>query len=733
MSLLIVSNRLPITIEEKNNGFLLKESSGGLVTGVRAYLSSLKSSDKNAIDYKWIGWPGKSVSDDIQKSFLMKAEELCLKPVFLTEKIMDKFYLGFCNKTIWPLFHYFPAYTVYDEEYWTIYKTVNENFRDEIQKITKPDDTIWIHDYHLMLLPKLLRDVLPYAKIGFFLHIPFPAYEIFRMLPKTWRQQILEGMLGADLVGFHTFDYSKYFLTSVQRILGYENTFGTVLLPERMIKTEIFPMGIDYEGFMKSAASHEALTEAEKIRNNFQGSKIILSIDRLDYSKGILNRLRGYKRFLKLNPQWHNKVNLMMIVIPSRIGVEKYSQMKREINEFVGYINGKYGNIHWTPIIYQYRTINQYALSGVYSASDVALITPLRDGMNLISKEYLACKTDLSGVLVLSEMAGASKELGEALIINPNNTEEIATAIKEALEMPLEEQKYRNLLMRSRIKRYNVNRWADYFLKSLNDIKLSQAQWGAKLLNSVHKTELIDAFSSSEKSILFLDYDGTLVPFELRPEQAAPSEELTALISRLCSFDKADIVLISGRDKDTLDNWFGNHNIILAAEHGAWIKEKENDWKQNVDYNTEWKKLIYPFLENYTDLLPGSFIEEKVFSLVWHYRKSDHEQSSIKAKEMLDDLVHLTANMDLQVMQGNKIVEIRNNGVNKGFIVTSILKKKNYDFIFAAGDDWTDEDMFKVLPEGAYTIKIGLSSSYAKYNLQNFEELRKLIRGFVNV
>ncbi len=733
MSLLIVSNRLPVTIIEDEGGISLRESSGGLVSGVSAYLSSIKGAkDKNS-DYKWIGWPGRALSESNKQAFLAEASSLNLKPVFVPEKVMDKFYLGFCNKTIWPLFHYFTSYAVYDEESWEIYKKVNQTFCDEILKIVSPGDTIWIHDYHLMLLPKLIRDKIPDAKIGFFLHIPFPSFEIFRMLPKDWRRGILEGILGADLVGFHTYDYTKYFFSCVQRLLGYEINLGQIFHPERLVHAETFPMGIDYDSFVRSSSSAEAENEIRTINEKFENCKILLSIDRLDYTKGILNRLKGFKQFLKSNPGWHNKVNLLMIVVPSRIGVEKYSLMKREINELVGYINGKYGNISWTPIIYQYRFINQNALSGLYKASDAALITPLRDGMNLISKEYLACKTDLSGVLILSEMAGASKELGEALIINPNNTNEIASAIKEALEMPAEEQKRRNIVMRSRIKRYNVNRWAELFIASLGDVKKNQKQWGAKILDSEHKKEIVSSFRTAKNKILFLDYDGTLAPFEVHPEQAAPGHELQKLIGELCSCKNTRLVMISGRDRSTMEDWFGGFYITLAAEHGAWLKDKGHEWKQQTVLNADWKRLIFPLLENFADLLPGSFVEEKEFALVWHYRKSDPEQSSVKAKEIMDDLVQLTANMDVQVMQGNKIIEIRNNGVNKGAIIKTLTDEAKYDFIFAAGDDWTDEDMFKALPDSAYTVKMGALSSHARFNLLNIGELRKLLRSMINV
>jgi trehalose 6-phosphate synthase/phosphatase len=730
--LVVVSNRLPITVEEKGGKLLFKDSVGGLVSGISAYLSSLKSSSLDKSDYIWVGWPGISVSDKKRDEMREKGKLSNLFPVFISEKVMDKFYLGFCNKTIWPLFHYFPAYTVYDREYWEHYKTVNEVFCEEIVKIAEPDDILWIHDYHLMLLPKLLRQSLPNSNIGFFLHIPFPSFEVFRMLPAAWRTEILEGMLGADLIGFHTFDYTKYFLGCVLRILGFENNIGQIILPDRVVQAETFPMGINYEQFIQTTNEEDVKIERNELRKKFRNSKIVLSIDRLDYSKGILNRLQGYEIFLKNNPDWHGKVILLMVVVPSRIGVDRYSIMKKEIDEKVGDINGAFGSIQWSPIIYQYKYIPFRPLTALYSESDVALVTPLRDGMNLIAKEYLACRTDNTGVLILSEMAGSAKELVEALTINPNNEEEIAAAIKEGLEMHTEEQQKRNIKMRERLDHYNVVKWAKNFVGELDAVKKIQGVLNARHLDAANRKKIIEEFKKEKTRLIFLDYDGTLVPFVGKPENAIPTKDLLELLSKLASYHNTKLVIISGRDRHTLEEWLSAVGAVLVAEHGVWIKELNEEWRLLRHVSVEWKNVIKPILERYTDLLPGSFVENKEFSLVWHYRRADPEHSANVAKELLDDLVNITGNLDVQVLQGSKIIEIRNTGINKGTLASQFLSSNDAGFILAIGDDWTDEDMFKMLPDDAYSIKVGMLSSYAKFNRASYLEVREFLGELLN-
>jgi trehalose 6-phosphate synthase/phosphatase len=738
MRLLIVSNRLPITVEKKEGKLILKESSGGLVSGLSSYLDSLKgSSFPSKADYIWIGWTGIEIEnkdqDDLKSKLLTQYKAYS---VFLSKNVMENFYQGFCNKTIWPLFHYFPSYAVYEEEFWNCYKLVNEIFLDSIMEIIKPDDLIWIHDYHLMLLPKLIRKKMPGIRIGFFLHIPFPTYEIFSLMPGKWRVEILEGLLGADIIGFHTYDYTQYFLRCVLRILGIDSDMGNLIVDNGLVKADTFPMGIDYQKFQKSLQSIEVQNNLKDLKKQLNYEKVILSIDRLDYSKGILNRLQGYELFLEKNPHWLGKIILILRVVPSRIGVKHYRKMKKQIDEFVGRINGKFGSINWTPISYQYGFLPFNPLVALYSVSDIILVTPLRDGMNLISKEYIACRKDKIGVLILSEMAGSSKELGEALLINPNNIEEITSAIHEAIEMPAKEQIRRNEIMQERIKRYDVVKWADDFIQKITSVGKDQERLKSRLLNEIRIEQLLNDFKRAKNRLIFLDYDGTLVPFVKHPGMAKPEKELLNLICSLAKNKRNDIILISGRDKDTLQKWFNVPGLEIIAEHGAWLKEKKlpkSDWRMIKPLVNNWKPQIYSILEMYADRLPGSFIEEKEFSLAWHYRGADPELASIRTRELLDYLLSYTANIDIQVLQGNRVIEIRNYGVNKGTAGLNWISKNKYDFIMAIGDDWTDEDLFKILPDSSYSIKVGLSYSHSKFYLQNHTKVIELLNQLLHI
>lgn len=729
MRLLVVSNRLPVTVEEKDGEYVFQESVGGLVSGLSAYLDSMRGAPFTREEYVWVGWPGIAVPEDRQAGMKTRMlGDLNAFPVFVPEETMNTFYHGFCNGTIWPLFHYFPSYVTYDEEGWLRYREVNERFRDAVLEILRPGDVVWIQDYHLMLLPALLREHAPDTRIGFFLHIPFPSFEVFRLLPQTWRRGILTGLLGADLIGFHTHDYTQYFLRCVLRILGREHSMGSLALEDRVVEADTFPMGIDYRKYALAARSDEAGEERAALRPAIGGLRVILSVDRLDYSKGILHRLRAYETFLARNPEYHGKVMLILVVVPSRIGVTDYQQMKRQIDECVGKINGSFGSVSWTPIRYLYKYESLFPLAALYSLSDVALVTPLRDGMNLVAKEYLAARTGGTGVLILSEMAGAAKELGEALIINPNDTGAVADAIRDALAMPPEEQKRRNAIMRKRLERYNVIRWADDFIQKLIAAGGERERMSARMLGAEGRDELLTAYRRARTRTIFLDYDGTLAPFADRPEQARPGGEVLELLARLGDDPANEAVLISGRDRHTLDRWFGALPVTIVAEHGAWIRGRGDDWTARVTAPAAWKPHLFPILERYADRLPGAFVEEKDYSLAWHYRLADPEQGSVRAKELLDDLVHFTANIDVQILPGNRVIEVRTAGITKGATGAGFLAEHGAEFVFAAGDDWTDEDLFRALPETAYTIKVGRGQSHARYNLRDYAQVIGLIR-----
>lgn len=729
MQLLMVSNRLPVTVlDEKELEF--KESVGGLVSGLKAYLDFKSPQlDNPVVDYTWIGWPGATIKEHMKKAVGSKMlSDFHGYPVFLTERAMDKFYHGFCNRTIWPLFHYFTSNVSYDDENWSYYKKVNENFCDSIMQILRPDDIVWIHDYHLMLLPGLIRERMPSVPIGFFLHIPFPTFEVFRLLPSKWQKDLLEGLLGADLIGFHTHDYTQYFLRCVLRILGHEHSMGQIQLNDHLVRVETFPMGIDFQKFYGSVSSPEVQTERKELKNVFADCKVILSLDRLDYTKGIVNRLQGYELFLEKNPEWHGKAVMVLIVVPSRSKVEHYQQMKRQIDEVVGRINGKFGSINWTPILYHYKFLPFNKLVALYNSSDVALVTPIRDGMNLIAKEYVATKKEGNGVLILSEMAGASKEVREAIIVNPNDLEEIAGALKDALEMPEEEQQRRNRIMQSRLERHDVVSWADSFVKALREIKDEEKVMQHKQLSASARAQLLDDFTRAGSRLLLLDYDGTLVAFAGSPKLAKPTEAAWKTLRRLSGDSRNEVVLVSGRDKTTLQSWFGTLDIGLVAEHGAWIRKRNEEWRMLKPLTNDWKPKILPILETYSDRLPGSFVEDKEFSLAWHYRMADNEMASAIAKELLDDLVSFTANIAVQVLQGNKVIEVRNPGMSKGDAGSYWISENHFDFILGVGDDWTDEDLFKILPETAYSIKVGSPQSAAKFNLPDSKEVLNLLQ-----
>jgi trehalose 6-phosphate synthase/phosphatase len=367
-------------------------------------------------------------------------------------------------------------------------------------------------------------------------------------------------------------------------------------------------------------------------------------------------------------------------------------------------------------------------LSALYGMSEVGMVTPLRDGMNLIAKEYIASRTDRSGVLILSEMAGAAKELGEAIIINPNDRNQMADALKEALEMPREEQQRRNSIMQERLRRYDVIRWATDFVHQLAQMKESQELYNANLMPAAARSRMVEEYLSAGSRLLLIDYDGTLVPFERRPLLAAPTEAVLDLLRALAADPRNNVVLTSGRDKPTLEAWFGKLRIGMISEHGMWFRESEREWLATGPCSKSWKNSLIPVLLQYADRLPGAFVEEKDYSIAWHYRAADPEQSGRIATELMDNLLNFTANIDVQVLQGNKVLEIRNSGVSKSRAAAHWMSKSGHDFILAVGDDWTDEDLFQSLPAKTYSLRVGLAKTCARFNVRHSEDVCDLLQ-----
>ena len=731
---IIISNRLPVQLQISDGGLSAIPSVGGLATGMKSVHKGGES--------LWIGWSGLT-DEDIPKELSTKIDEAlaehgCAK-VGLTKEDIDGFYFGFSNRTIWPLFHYFLEYTEFELDFWNTYKAVNQKFADAILEKADDNDIIWVHDYQLMLVPQMVKEKRHNATIGFFLHIPFPSYEIFRTMP--WREEVLEGLLGADLIGFHTYDYERHFLSSVRRLLGLDVSFNDIYLENRVIKVDSFPMGIDYNKFANAAKTSKTLkggsrsdfkVKLDEHKKSAPDTKLIVSIDRLDYSKGIAKRINAFEYFLNKYPQYKEKVRLIILAVPSRSNVPQYKLLKREIDELVGRINGELSTVNWTPIWYFYRSMPFENLIDLYTSCDIAWLTPLRDGMNLVAKEYIATRTDKTGVLILSEMAGSAYEMNEALLINPNNFEQQADTLKQAITMPKEEQVARNMFLQNRLKRYNVEVWANEFMQSLEGQRKGIGTNVSQKMNPQLLESVLKKYKSAKKRLLFLDYDGTLTGFHKDPQKATPDDELYGILDKLLHQEGTTLFLISGRDKQTFTKWFLPKKYNMIVEHGVWISRNGEDFKLLEKVKGDWMEKIMPVLESFVDRTPGSFIEEKNYSLAWHYRNTDPDFGDKRATELNTVLTSLIGNDDISVLNGNKVMEVKSSNVNKGRASVRMLGEDDYDFVFAIGDDWTDEFMFQELPESTVTVKVGLQKTHAKYHVEGTKKVRELLTHFLN-
>jgi trehalose 6-phosphate synthase/phosphatase len=726
--LIIISNRLPFSIDHEGDQLALRQSSGGLVSAIKSYFESDSSKNRGFTEKLWVG-----VADFPQNEWVVVSEQLSGKdfqviPLFMNKLLYKDYYNGFSNSVLWPLFHYFPSLVEYQAHYFDAYVKVNKAFADKLIPILKPDDTIWIHDYQLMLLPEMLRTDKPDITVGFFLHIPFPSYELFRTLPAEWKSTILKGVLGSDLVGFHTHDYAQHFLQSVKMILGVDSNFHNMQYQDRLVKADLFPISIDYKKFNKACDDPETKQYYNEIRNNFEGKKIIFSVDRLDYTKGLMDRLNAFEYFLDQYPEWREKVVFILNIVPSRDDIQAYTERKQQIEQKIGTINGKISTITWQPIIYRYTHLPFSELAALYKAADVALITPLRDGMNLVAKEYVASCSARKGVLILSELAGAANELNEALLVNPTDTNEVARAINRALTMPPEEQQHRMALMQQRLSDYDVIKWVSDFLDQLSNVKLEQEKQQVKVLDERTGSQIHLHYQVANSRCLLLDYDGTLVPYAKLPKDAKPNEELRALLTNLTADPKNNVVIISGREAETLENWLGDLPLMLVAEHGASFRPRNEQWQQTVSIPDQWKNEIRPIMQLFVTHCVGSFIEEKTNTLAWHYRNTHPDLGFTRSRELINNLSQLLQNTMLQVVDGNKVVEVRMSGFDKGIMALKIVNDLQPDFVLCMGDDTTDEDMFKALGERAYSIKVSNGSTAAQYTVFSQQKVLQLLR-----
>lgn len=731
--LFIVSNRLPLTVVSEGDGYACRQSSGGLVSSISAWLDS--GGKDNFSELYWAGVPGcePAAWDAATKAADSGYEYL---PVFMDDAQYELYYNGFSNSLVWPLFHYFPSFADYDPASFEAYQAANREFSTRLLKVLRPGDVVWIHDYHLMPLAGMLRAGCPDISIGFFLHIPFPSYELFRTIPKRWQRSILQGMLGADLIGFHTVEYTRHFEHCLELSLDVRAWDNHLSWQGRIVATGAFPISIDYGKFHEAAMQPGVQSCIDHYLGIKGDRKMIFSVDRLDYTKGISNRLRGYEQFLMDHPEYAEKVVFALNIVPSRDAIVTYAERKKMIDEYIGSFNSRLGNIGWQPVLYQYTHMSFEELCGLYAACDLALITPLRDGMNLVAKEFVASRRDESGVLVLSEMAGAANELKGALLINPNDVYEVAEMIRDGLEMPLEEQRHRMRGMQDRIRSFDVVAWSASFFKSLREVRRQLSPAARRQFIDAELGPLEDAYRKSSRRLLLLDYDGTLAPFSDHPERAVPSEECLHVLASLAADPRNDVFVISGRDSSVLEPWLGHLPLGLIASHGARIRRPRTDWRLRiVEESQDWMPEVSRVFHESMARMPQSFVEQKEFSIAWHYRNVPDELLPADPIELQTSILEQTRARGLELLLGNKVLEVRPPGMNKGAAVNALLDESGaYDFVLAVGDDRTDEDMFAALqsrPE-VHSVKVGPDDTVAEYRLQSQGEVLPLLHALIN-
>jgi trehalose 6-phosphate synthase/phosphatase len=724
---LIVANRLPVTVSATPGGVEVHKSSGGLATGL------LRPHEQSG--GLWIGWsgtPDDELSPEQRRALERQLAEMRLVGVPLTADQVARYYEEYSNGVLWPLFHYLLDQMPLHVRDWESYVQVNQQFAELVVAHYQPDDLIWVHDYQLLLLPELLRQRLPKARIGFFLHIPFPSEELFRTIPE--RNRLLRGILGADLVGFHTPSYLRHFAASLTQILGLTVDIDRVQLSDREVQLGVFPMGIDADSF--NAMAEEPGIEAE-VRTLKDGDiRLLVGVDRLDYTKGIPRRLLSYERMLETHPELRERVRLVQVAVPSRTNVEAYQEFRSLVDGLVGRINGAFGTPRWVPVHYIYRGLSEPELVALYRAADVMLVTPLRDGMNLVAKEFVASRTDGDGVLVLSEFAGASWELPEALQVNPYDVEATAESFYRALEMEEEERRARMKPLRTRVQAYDVHRWATSFLEQLGSLTRRAADSrSAPAGGDAAREELMARLRDSEELLALLDYDGTLVPYTATPELARPDPRLISLLGALASRPHTELHVVSGRSREPLEQWLGTLPIALHAEHGFWSRGPNgSEWMPAGELGAAWREPALAILRDFTARTPGSLIEAKSVAIAWHYRMADQESGARRANELRLHLAQLLSNQPVEILAGHKIVEIRPFGIHKGKIVPPLPPERLASTtILAMGDDRTDEDLFGALPADAITIKVGPGPTQARFRVDGVPAARSLLQALVEV
>ncbi|XP_072995917.1 probable alpha,alpha-trehalose-phosphate synthase [UDP-forming] 9 [Typha latifolia] len=780
----IVANFLPlISIKDQTTGqwcFTMDEDS------ILLQLVDGFSSDAEVV---YVGSLKVDIDPGEQEEVAQKLlkEHGCI-PTFLHPDLQKKFYHGFCKQQLWPLFHYMLPICLdkgdlFDRSLFQAYISANIIFADKVMEAIKSDDDyVWVHDYHLMLLPTFLRRRLNRVKLGFFLHSPFPSSEIYRTLPV--RDEILKSLLNADLIGFQTFDYARHFLSCCSRMLGlnYESKRGYIGLEYfgRTVSIKILPVGV-HVGRLESVLRLPAtVSKVQEIEQRFNGKMLILGVDDMDIFKGISLKLLGLELLLERNPKLRGKVVLVQIVNPARSTGKDVKEASEEAISVAERINAHYGAADYKPVVLIDYPIPFYETIAFYVAAECCIVNAVRDGMNLVPYNYIVCRqgteeTDKcrgldkdsphTSTLIVSEFVGCSPSLSGAFRVNPWSVEDVADAICKATDLTLSERQMRHEKHYRYVSSHHVAYWARSFAQDLEracknhynlrcwaigfglNFRIIALSPGFRKLSVDH---IARSYKTANRRAIFLDYDGTIMPEA--SINKIPSTEIISILDSLCSDPKNTVFIVSGRGRTSLSEWFSScERLGIAAEHGYFIRwSKASEWEtSSVILDSEWKKIAEPVMTLYTETTDGSFIEAKESALVWHHQYADQDFGSCQAKELLDHLESVLANEPVVVKRGQHIVEVKPQGASKGLTVEKLIGRLvNYqkppDFLMCIGDDRSDEDMFEIINNAAsssllpvapevFACTVGQKPSKAKYYVDDTSEVIRLLEGIAAI
>ncbi|KAF2853666.1 glycosyltransferase family 20 protein [Plenodomus tracheiphilus IPT5] len=661
-------------------------------------------------------------------------------PVWLVDEVDDgkdefvvknqSHWRTYAEHELYTMFHYKqnePADGRAARKSWADYYRMNKLFADKILEIYKPGDIVMVHDYPLLLLPSLLRQRLPNIYIGFFLHVPFPSSEFYRCL--SMRKEILEGVLGANMIGFQSYSYSRHFSSCCTRILGFDSSSAGVDAYGAHVAVDVFPIGINAVSTQRQAFGDPEIDQRLKgIREMYAGKRIIVGRDRLDAVRGVVQKLQAFEMFFEKYPEWQGKVVLIQVTSPSGVRTDRgdgaQEKVVNKISDLAAKINGVYGTLDYTPVRHFPQYLSREEYFALLRLADIGLITSVRDGMNTTSMEYVICQKDNHGPLILSEFSGTAGSLSGAIHINPWDLGGVADAINDALKQSPEERAEQHKKLYKHVVSNNVQSWTNNYLKKLmTNLSSFDQSFATPVLD---RAKLLFQYRQAKKRLFMFDYDGTLTPIVQDPSAALPSDRVTRTLKMLAADPANSVWIISGRDQAFLNEYLGHiPELGLSAEHGSFMRNPRSDVWENLTDKTDmsWQQEVLDIFQHYTDCTQGAIIERKKIALTWHYRRADPEYGAFQARECQKHLERTVAKKyDVEVMTGKANLEVRPKFVNKGEIAKRLVLEYGNgpgeppEFVLCLGDDFTDEDMFRSLRQSAlpsdhvFSVTVGASS-----------------------